>query len=260
MKKPLLIILGILVLLPVLLVLATAIFIDPIVRVGVEKGGSRALQVPVRLQDASIRFAGRAALTGFEIANPPGYAEPRAVAVERVDTGLRPSSLLRDVVDIEEVTIVKPELTLEFSGAKSNWSTLMDNLSSGKSGPSANKPAASGKKFIIHRLRIQEASARFRSDLIPGGGSSVTMPSVEVENVGTAEGGATLGQVLTVILNQLGNAALKAGQGLVPTELLNNLGTSVKENLKSLQELPSKSVDELQEKLKKGVKDYIPQN
>lgn len=249
MKKPLLIILGILILLPVLLVLLTLIFIDPIVRTGVEKGGSMALKVPVHLKAASIRFSGKATLTGLDIANPPGYAEPRSVVFERIDAAVQVGSLLHDVVDIGEVTIVKPELTLEFSGTRSNWSVLMDNLSPGKPETRGQQPAAPGKKFIIHKLRIEEAGARFRSDVIPGGTKSVTLPSIEVENVGTAEGGATLGQVLAVILQQLGNAALNAGQGLVPTELLNNLSGTVKENVKSLEKE--------KDKIEKGVKDFI---
>jgi len=265
MKKTFLIILGILVLLPVLLLLVGVIFVDPIVRSGIEKGGSHALKVPVHLKTASIGlFSGKASLSGFEVANPPGYAESRSVAFGRIDTEVRPSSLLHDVVEIGELTVVKPELTLEFTGTKSNWSTLMDNLSPGKPEAKEEKPATPGKKFIIHRMRIEEAGALFRSDVIPGGGTSVTLPSIDLENVGTAEGGATLGQVLNVILHQLGDAALKAGQGIVPTELLNNLGASLKENLKTLQDLPSKSVEELQknlpesEKLKKGVKDHLP--
>ena len=264
MKKTLLVILGILVLLPVLLLLVVVIFVDPIVRSGIEKGGSHALQVPVHLKAASIGlFSGKASLSEFAVANPPGYTEPRSVSFGRIDTQVRPSTLLHDVVEIGVVTVVKPELTLEFTGTKSNWSTLMDNLSSGKSETKGEKPAAPGKKFIIHRLRIEEAGARFRSDVIPGGGTTVTLPSIDLENVGTAEGGATLGEVLNVILHRLGDAALKAGQGIVPTELLNNLGASLKENLKTLQNLPSKSVEELQknlpdpEKLKKGAKDYI---
>jgi len=249
MKKPLFVIIGILILLPLLLVLGMLIFIDPIVRTGVEKGGSIALKVPVRLRDASIRFSGRATLAGLEIANPPGYAEPRSVVFERIDAAVQPGSLLHDVVDVGEVTIVKPELTLEFSGTRSNWSVLMDNLSPGKADAPDRPPTAPGKKFIIHKLRIEEAGARFRSDVIPGGAKFVTLPSIEVENVGTAEGGATMGQVLAVTLQQLGNAALKAGQGLVPTELLNNLSGSVKENVKSLEKQ--------KEKVEKGVKEFI---
>ena len=263
-KKPLVVIAVAILAFPVLLVLGVLIFIDPLVKTGIEKGGSFALQVPVHVKDASIRFSGHVTLTGFDVANPPGFVEPRSVAFEQVDAEVQPGSLLKEVIDIGQLTFVKPELVLEFSGTKSNWSVLMDNLSPGRPPNDQKAPDGSGRTFIIRRLRIEKADARFRSDLIPGGTASVAVPSIELENVGTAEGGMTLGQVLNVALHSLGNSVLKAGQGIVPAELLDHLGAKLRENAKAIQELPSKSIEELQKqlpdqkKMKKGIKDSIP--
>ncbi len=102
--------------------------------------------------------------------------------------------------------------------------------------------------------------ARFRSNLIPSGAMSVTLPSIELGNMGTAEGGATMGQILDVTLHQLGNASLKAGQGIVPAELLNNLGGTLKEGVNAFEKMPSKPGEELkkqQENVEKGLKDFI---
>lgn len=264
MKKPLLVLLGILIALPIVLVLGVLIFIDPLVRAAVEKGGAAALKVPVHLQSASVRFSGAATLTGFEIANPPGYSEPRSVAFEKLEASIRPGSLFQDVVEIGNLELVRPDLTLEFAGTKSNLSVLLNNLPSGQ--PKEGEPKSPSKKFIIRHLRVQEAAARFRSDLIPGGAKSVTLPAIELENVGTAEGGLTTGQLMGVLLRQLGDSALKAGQGLVPTELLNDLQGTIKEGVKSLENLPSKSVEELKkqipdkEKLENKAKDLLHRN
>jgi hypothetical protein len=265
MKKPLLILLGILIALPIVLVLGVLVFIDPLVRAAVEKGGSVVLKVPVHLQNASIRFSGSATLTGFEIANPPGYSEPRSVAFERLEAAVRPGSLFQDVVEIGNLELVRPDLTFEFAGTKSNVSVLLNNLSSGQQ-PAEGEPKPAGKKFIIRHLRVQEAAARFRSDLIPGGAKSLTLPAIELENVGTAEGGLTTGQLMSVLLHRLTDSALKAGQGLVPTELLNDLQSTLKEGVKSLQDLPTKSIEELKkeipdkEKLEKKAKDLLHRN
>src|SRR5579862_9368817 len=69
-KKPLVVIAVAILAFPVLLVLGVLIFIDPLVKTGIEKGGSFALQVPVHVKDASIRFSGHVTLTGFDVANP----------------------------------------------------------------------------------------------------------------------------------------------------------------------------------------------
>jgi hypothetical protein len=265
MKRTLLAILVVIIVIPILLVLTVVIFVDPLVRVAVEKGGTAALKVPVHLKSASIRFSGNASLTGFEVGNPGGFAEPQFVRFDQVDASVHPSTLFREVIEVDELRIVKPDLTLEFAGTKSNLSALMDNLK-GTGQPAAPEKQAPGRKFIIHKLTIEEAGARFRSDLIAGGAKSVTLPTLTVENVGTAEGGATFGQLLGTILQQLGTGALKAGQGIVPTELLNDLGSKLGEGVKTIEQLPSKSVEELKKqvpdknKVEKGVKDFLHQN
>jgi hypothetical protein len=269
MRKKIWIVVGILVAIPVLLVAGVAIFIDPIVKTGVEKGGSAVLKVPVRLDRASIRWSGRATLAGFQIGNPAGFTEPQSVAFDRIDVAVGPADLFKEVIHVGEISIVKPDLTLEFSGTKNNLSALSDNLSGGKStaepGKPAEKPAdkaaekPAGKKFLVQKLRVEEGTVRFKSDLLPGGAKSVTLPSVELENIGTAEGGATLGDILQKVLDAMTGAALKAGEGVLPPGLLDSLRSGLKdiptrtveEFKKQAEELKSKDLDpaELQKKL-----------
>jgi hypothetical protein len=240
--RKLLIALGALLGFVVLVGAAAAILIDPIVRSAVESQSAKALKVPTRLSDATIRFSGHATLGKFEIHNPQPFTEPRAVTFERFDVGVKPRNLFRPTVTINDVTVVRPELTLEFTGAKSNLSTLLDNLSAG-SAPGASSEKK--KKFIVRKFRIDQAVVRFRSDLLPGGARSVTLPTIELENVGTAEGGASIGEILGVLLKTLGSAALKAGEGMVPADLLNNLRGDLEGKLK---ELPGKAMEEIQKK------------
>jgi hypothetical protein len=237
MKKKVLIVFGILLAIPLLLVAGVALFIDPIVRAGVEKGASSALKVPVHLDRAAIRWSGHATLGKFDVGNPHGFTEKRALAFDQVDVAVGPGDLLRDVIHIGEVTVVKPELVLEFSGTKNNLSALMDNLSGGQAAPKAE--TSSGKKFLIHRLRVEEGKVSFKSDLLSGGARSVTLPPIQLENVGTAEGGATMGQILQTLLQTLSGAALKAGEGILPAGLLDNLRSSVRG-------LPARTVEEIQ--------------
>jgi uncharacterized protein involved in outer membrane biogenesis len=254
MKKKLLIAVGILIAIPILILFAAVLFIDPIVRTAVGKGASMAFKVPAHLDRASIRWSGQATLEGFEMGNPPGYREPRALAFERVEAAARPRDLLGNVVHVGEVTIVKPDLTLEFVGSKNNLSALLDNLP-GARVPGKEKEGGeakpSGKKFMIHRVRIVDPSVRFRSDLLGGEGKTLTLPPLELENVGTASGGATMGEILGVVLQALGNSALKAGEGILPPQLLDNLrsgirdlpGRSLEELKKSTEQLKSKELD-----------------
>jgi len=239
--RKVLIALGALVGFVVLVGAVAAVLIDPIVRSTVEHQSAKALKVPTRLSDATIRFSGHATLGKFEIHNPQPFTEPRAVTFERFDVDVKPRELFHQTVTINDVTVVRPELTLEFTGAKNNLSALLDNLSSGPApGGSSEK-----KKFMVRKIRIDQAVVRFRSDLLPGGARSVTLPAIELENVGTAEGGASIGEILGVLLKTLGSAALKAGEGMLPADLLNNLRGDLEGKVK---ELPGKAMEEIQKK------------
>jgi uncharacterized protein involved in outer membrane biogenesis len=230
--------------LPLLLLAALALFLDPIVRSQVEKSASSALQVPVRLDRASVRWSGTATLGRLEVDNPRGFSEPRAVSFDRIDASLRPRELLRDEVHVGEVTIVKPDLSLEFLGTRNNLSALMDNLSRSR-GPGPAK--TSGKKFLIQRLRIVDATVRFRSDLLGGNERSFALPTIELENVGTAEGGATAGQILGTVLQTLGRAALAAGGGTLPATLLESLRGAI-------GDLPARPLDEIRRRAEEELK------
>jgi hypothetical protein len=243
--RKLLIALGALVAFMVLIGAVGILLIDPIARKLVETESAVALKVPTKLHDATIKFSGRATLGRFEIGNPPPFTEPRAVSFERFDVTLKPGELFHEVVHVDEMNVVKPELTLEFTGAKNNLSALLDNISAGQT-PEKPAPApAGGKKFLVRKLRIQDAVVRFRSDLLPGGARSVTLPAMELENVGNAEGGASVGELLRVVLQTLGTSALKAGEGLLPADALNSLRGDLEGKLK---ELPAKAMEEIQKK------------
>ena len=251
--KKVLIALGCLVGFLVIVAAGAAIFIDPIVRHTVEWQSSKALKVPTRLHDATIKFSGRATLGKFEINNPAPFVEPRAVTFEKFDVAVRPREIMRQTPTLDEMTVVRPELTLEFTGAKNNLSALLDNISTGPApGASSEK-----KKFLVRKIRIQDAVVKFRSDLLPGGAKSVTLPAIELENVGTAEGGASVAEILKVVLQSLGSAALKAGQGQLPADLLNNLRGDLEGKIKDVQELPGKAMEEKAGELEKKLKNLL---
>src|SRR5688572_15443953 len=115
MMRKVLKVLGFLVLLFVVGVAVMTIMIDPIVRRGIEYGTTSALKVPTRLDSATVKFSGKANLDHFEVDNPAGFTEPKAIVFERLDLVLRPKGLFDPSVYVDELRIVKPEVTLEFS-------------------------------------------------------------------------------------------------------------------------------------------------
>lgn len=222
MKKKLLIGLGVLVGLLVVVLVGVALAIDPIVKGSVEKLGSEALKVPVTLESATVKFAGRLTLDNMAIANPEGYKDPQACAFEQFDAAISVGSLFDEVVVIDHVTILKPDMTIEFVGTKSNWSVLMDNLSEGRKKEKEaeeKEDEAPPKKFRIGKILVKDATVRFRSDLLIKDGTSVTIPLLELDNVGTAENAATFTEIMAMLFQSLATGALRAKSGLLPAQL-----------------------------------------
>lgn len=231
--KKLLIVLAVLIGLPLIALGVAAAMIDPIVKNGTEKLASEALKVPVTLEKATVKYSGSLTLDGLAIANPEGYQESQACAFERFDAALDVGSLFGDVVEVKHVTVIKPVLTIEFAGTKSNWSTLMDNLSRGEKAPGDRKPGpetekGAEKKFRIGKILVQEATVRFRSDLIAKEGASYTLPSIELDNIGTADDAATMAEVLALLMESLVAEAMKAGASSLPKQLVDSLNAEIR--------------------------------
>jgi len=241
----------------------TAFMIDPIVRKGVEYGSSTTLKVPTHLRGATVKFRGKVGLDHFEVSNPAGFTEPKAIQFEHLDLEVRPRELFKPVVHIQQLRITKPEVTLEFVGTKSNLTTLMDNLPKGEPAaePAEKKEA---KKFLINKVRIENGTVKFRSDVLPGGTKTLTLPPIELDNVGTAEGGASAGEIARILLQALGTAALNAGEGLLPKQLLDNLRGDLSKNLQAVPEEIRKKLGDIKvpeevepEKVEKTLKDLF---
>lgn len=276
-KKKILLTVGLVLGLPTVGLGIAALMVDSIVKSGTETAATAALQVPTKLEAANIKYAGKATLNNFEIANPPGYKEPRAVAFEKFDASMRVGSLMDDVVEVNEVLVSKPDLTVEFVGLKSNWSVLMDNLSrltSPSDGKEKEKDKGPGKKYKIAKVRIEGATVRFRSDLLPVGGLALPLPTIELKDIGGTSGGS-MSEVLGSLMNALGGASANAGNGKLPDALmgqfrgeLGNASKVFKGAMDSVQQqlkdAPAKAVDaikkdakEAEKAVEKGVKDLF---
>src|SRR5690606_10702242 len=112
---------------------------------------------------------------------------------------------------IRSININAPQVTLEQQGGKFNFQAL-DAMSDS---------SEETMKLIIENLQVTDATVRIRPG-IPGLDEeyAVTVPSLQMTNVGTAEGaenGAAIGVVLKQVATALAGEAMKNGD--LPAEL-----------------------------------------
>lgn len=206
------------------LIIIAVFAVDPMVRSSIARITSDALKVPAKLDSARLEFKGRLTLDGLDVANPTGFNEHSAIKVGHGEVAVPFGSIFGDEFVISEASIERPELTIEFIGAKSNLSTLMDNLSGGKTA----EGSSSTKRFRIAHFKLVDAKVNLKSDLLAGGAQSFVLPPIELQDIGGKSGWATAEEVLALLLHRLAADAVENGKGFLPAELVRNLDVDLK--------------------------------
>jgi hypothetical protein len=205
-----------------LIVAACAVFfmINSIVAKGVNTFGPKITKVDTRLGGASISvFSGKGELTDFFLGNPEGFSTPSAIKVGSVKVAVKPSSLLSDVIQVDEVNIQAPEITLEAGLSGSNLGKILDQIKGDASNTAPNKTGdatqKSQKRIYIKDLVI--SGGKVHMSLKGLGGKSVTapLPDIHLREIGSPTQGATMAEAFQRVLEEIsGQAAKLASEGI----------------------------------------------
>ncbi len=215
--KTLWMILGSLLLLLVIGLLVAGFFLGSIVREGVNRVGPQVTKSEVVLQGAKLSpFTGAGSLQGLRVGNPQGWSNNNALSVETLQFRVAPTTLMKDTIVVEELVVQRPEFVYEHRLPNgSNLKDLIENIRTAVGTPSEKPigaPEEPEKKFIIHKLRVQDGRIRVG---VSGIGTEVPLPALSYDELGVQEGGLTGAQIAQVVLRDVMGRALSAvtGQG-----------------------------------------------
>ncbi|MEQ8769672.1 MAG: hypothetical protein RIB60_04090 [Phycisphaerales bacterium] len=231
MKKILLIVLllvGLLILGVVGLVAFGLTKIDDIVKEVIQRGGTYATGVETTVDTVEVGlFDGTFAMDGFNLANPDGYDSPHFFHLTGTDVAVDPQSLNQDVITVPSVTLSGIDLYLDKSGGDGNYNFVLEKLERFESSGSDSAPENSGgKKVIVNSLVIDGVTTHVTG--VPGlssvtGDVTVSVPRVELKNVGSAEGGMTTAELINLVVKTVIAASVEAGGGIIPADMLTDL-------------------------------------
>ena len=217
-------------------------YIDGIARTAIERGSTYALGVDTTLDSASIGLvSGSFRLAGLEVANPPGFEDPRFLNLGGARLDLETFSLREPTVIIPLFAIDGIEVDLDKQRGRANYEVILDNLARFESEeaepePSPEADAGAGKRFIIQEVVIRNVVAHVR--VVERGGVpqvDVVVPEVRMWNLGGEGQPLTAAQVTNVLVKAVLASIAKAGGGL-PGGVANALSSG-------LGQLASVSVD-----------------
>lgn len=211
--------------------------LDSIIEVAVEEEGSAVTQVQVTLGEADISPAsGKGALRNLVVANPKGYKTPTAFSLGEVAVDIDIGTLANDVVVINAITVTKPQITYEIGGkAGTNLDAIRRNVANylgpatkdGKTPAGKAEKGGDGPKFIIRNLYVRDGSVSVSAVGLGGKKLTAGLPDIHLKDIGKKSGGASPGEVIEQLLDEVGGGAGKSVASLDLKGLLNSGGKAV---------------------------------
>lgn len=230
------------------LIIVTAIvvglFLDKIVKAGVERVGPKITQTTVTVDAVNLSLlTSSARVKNLVVGSPEGYKAPNAISVGLATVSVSPMSVLSDTIVVKSVRIESPEITFEGSLSRNNLNRIMENVNGvdKNGGPeSTNKTATAGgkpgKKIEVDDLLI--TGAKVHGTLTLFGGKEVTIPSltlpdIELHDLGKGSEGITATDLTKQVLSAVVSGTIKA-VGSVATNLGKDAGKIVGEGVNKI--------------------------
>lgn len=176
--------------------------LDSIVKAAIEKYGSEITQVAVTLDTVRLSpAADEGLIAGLRIGNPQGFRTPQAVSVGSIDLAFDRASLAKDVILIHRIAVASPRISYEAgSGGQSNFDVILHGVEQHR-GKEDGK--SSGKKLIVEHLEIRDIKVSYSPILLEGKGFEISLPDIELRDLGKAKGGITPGELVRIVTDAL---------------------------------------------------------
>lgn len=172
-----------------------------LVKLAIEEFGPEMTQAAVKVSKVNISATdGRGALSGLLLGNPKGFKSDYALKAGTVEIVLEPASLAKDVIVIHKILIDAPQIGYEKAGDITNFDAIQRNIEEylgAKNDKGEKSGQGSGKRMIIDSFVIRNAKVNYN------GMMELTLPDIELRNVGKKTGGATSAQVVKAIIAEM---------------------------------------------------------
>jgi hypothetical protein len=208
----------------ILAVVVVSVFLNDIVKKGVETVGPQLTKTEVRLASSRISpLSGNGQITKLFIGNPEGFKTESAIKIGDMKVALDVGSLFSDMVIVEKIAIESPEITFEGGLSGNNLSKILDNLESASTGekePDAEEQAGQPKKHFRAK-EVVITGGKIHVSVTGLGGKSATVPlqDIHLQNIGSDMDGATLAELAKEVLQPMVTAAIKgAGEAIMTLE------------------------------------------
>jgi uncharacterized protein involved in outer membrane biogenesis len=229
MKKIFWSIVAAIVALAVIATIVIGVFLDRIVKKGIEVYGPQMTKVSVTVDAVHLSLlTGSAKVNGLVVGNPEDYKTPRAISVGTIAVGVDPMTVFSEKIVIRSIRLESPDITFEGGLGGNNLSKILDNVdSTEKNAPrggtlSTNAAAQpkSVKKYEVDDLVITGAKVHVSLTGMDGQEMTLPLPEIHLTDLGKSGQGITatdltrrvLAAITSSTIRTVANAATNLGQ------------------------------------------------
>lgn len=172
--------------------------LNGLVQAGIEKYGSEMTETRVKVNGVKLSPTdGHGTLSGLSLGTPRGFKASHAFKVDLVEVAIEPSTLTDDVILIHKILIAAPDIVYEKNDSGTNFEAIQRSVQRYVGSSKKSDDKTSEKKLIIESLIIRDIKVNYNGLL------DLSLPDIELRNIGKRNGGATSAQVVNAIIKEL---------------------------------------------------------
>jgi uncharacterized protein involved in outer membrane biogenesis len=202
---------------------------NSLLKTGIETAVSKTLKVGVRIDDMDFSILGaKVGFQGLVIDNPEGYNHKQFLAVDDARIAVNTGSLMKDTVNIKEITLNNVNVVLEQKGVTSNnIQDIIKGIPKKKSVPKDEKKKG-GKKLHIDKLELKNITVNAKLLPVPGKVDTVTLKldPIVMTDLGS-DNKLDMAELTTKILFAIVTGVTKQGVGILPESVTKTLSTTL---------------------------------
>lgn len=197
---------------------AVAVSLDGIAKVGLEKGATAALGTETTVGSVDLGvLSGSLRLSEMAVANPEGYPEGYLFKLADADMSLEIGSLLSDTIHVRRIVLNEPIISIVRKGLETNLGAVLKNAETEGADDPSGEPGAASKRFRIDLIRIIDA--QFEYQLAGAPPVKVKLPTIEIRDMGNEKGGAVmLADLFSQVLRSMASEAVQISGADLPEE------------------------------------------
>ena len=232
---------GALLLIVVVVIVFGLFSINSIVEESVARFGPEVTGTPVVLEESALTpWTGKGALRGLSIGNPEEFGDENAFSLGEVAVDIDLSSLKEEVIVINRIAIIDPQVLYLNDGSTDNLRALMANITDrfgGGTAEAAEEETGPAKKIIIDEFIFAGANISASHALLGDQRLDISLPDLQLTGIGRESGGATLKQAGEQIFSYLNTAIRSEVSGSsVYGHALEQVEARAREEIRQVQE------------------------